>query len=167
MAGGMSVFAGVAQAQDQDHSAHTVREAQRTLQSDGYYKGAIDGVDGPMTMKAIREYQRANNLHVNGQLDRQTRDSLGLMHNEANREQNNNAVNQNSGMNNNAAGQTSYAAVSAAQRALQRQGFYKGSVNGNLNPETVAAIREYQRNSNLTVNGRLDQQTLSSLGVSK
>jgi peptidoglycan hydrolase-like protein with peptidoglycan-binding domain len=36
-----------------------------------------------------------------------------------------------------------------------------------MTPETQAAIREYQKNSNLNVTGQLDQATLSSLGVSK
>jgi hypothetical protein len=57
--------------------------------------------------------------------------------------------------------------VSAAQRSLKQKGFYKGNIDGNVGPETRAAIREYQKNSNLNVTGRLDEATLSSLGVAK
>ncbi|HJT87933.1 MAG TPA: peptidoglycan-binding domain-containing protein [Bryobacteraceae bacterium] len=59
------------------------------------------------------------------------------------------------------------ATVTAAQRSLKQKGFYKGNLDGDMGPETRAAVREYQKNSNLNVTGRLDQATLSSLGVSK
>jgi peptidoglycan hydrolase-like protein with peptidoglycan-binding domain len=36
-----------------------------------------------------------------------------------------------------------------------------------MNDETQAAVREFQKNSNLSVTGQLDQETLNSLGVSK
>jgi peptidoglycan hydrolase-like protein with peptidoglycan-binding domain len=158
LAGGMVGFATVARAND--YSQDRVRDAQQQLQSDGYYKGSVDGAYGPMTRAAIRKYQRDNNLTVNGQLDRQTCDRLGLRsEGEANREQ------YQEGNANAAAPST--AAVRAAQRRLHDKGFYKGDYDGRLGPETRAAIREYQRNSNLNVTGRLDDGTLSQLGVSK
>ena len=165
------------------HSQSTVRNAQEQLKDDGYYKGAVDGVDGPLTHTAIRNFQHDKNLKVNGKLDRQTRDELGIA---SNREANRNATesnrrddanrsateaNRNAGeadrYQQNTAAAPSSAAVSSAQRRLRDKGFYKGDVSGSMNAETRSAIREYQKNSNLNVTGRLDQATLSSLGVSK
>jgi peptidoglycan hydrolase-like protein with peptidoglycan-binding domain len=58
-------------------SAAAIRRAQHELKSEGYYNGPVDGVDGPMTRAAIRNYQSANKLAVNGRLDNQTRSNLG------------------------------------------------------------------------------------------
>jgi mannosyl-glycoprotein endo-beta-N-acetylglucosaminidase len=190
MAGGMAGFTTLAQAHVYTRSVHIfsrseVRAAQQQLKNDGYYKGRIDGIDGPMTMAAIRNYQRDNNLAVSGQLDSQTRDQLGISQTgQASRQgavpsSNTNGTpssNTNGTPSSSTSGMTSsnttamnppMATVKAAQQKLQDAGFYKGTIDGTYNSETRAAIREYQQNSGLNVSGQLDQQTLSSLGVSK
>jgi lipid-binding SYLF domain-containing protein len=55
-----------------------IMQAQKSLQEKGFYNGSIDGVIGPMTRKAIREFQKAENLPVNGQLNEQTTAKLGV-----------------------------------------------------------------------------------------
>jgi peptidoglycan hydrolase-like protein with peptidoglycan-binding domain len=55
--------------------------------------------------------------------------------------------------------------VRSVQTNLQQQGLYSGEVNGVLDPQTREAIRKFQRTQNLNDTGRLDQQTLSRLGV--
>lgn len=55
-----------------------VRNAQQQLKNDGYYTGKIDGIDGPMTRQAIKKYQQSQNLTVNGRLDQQTCQKLGV-----------------------------------------------------------------------------------------
>jgi peptidoglycan hydrolase-like protein with peptidoglycan-binding domain len=157
MAGGMAGFATLAQAHG--YSRSEVRAAQQQLKNDGYYSGRIDGIDGPMTMAAIRSYQSANNLTVNGRLDSQTRDRLGIS---ATGQASRQAIAPSS-----SAMTPSVATVKSAQQKLQQDGFYSGSINGMFNPQTRSAIRQYQQNNGLTVNGQLDQQTLNSLGVSK
>ena len=42
---------------------------QRRLAESGYYRGAIDGVIGTGTQNAIRAYERANGLPVDGRID--------------------------------------------------------------------------------------------------
>lgn len=46
-----------------------VVEVQRRLARAGYYRGAIDGVIGNRTRSAIRSYERAHGLRVDGQID--------------------------------------------------------------------------------------------------
>ena len=44
----------------------------------GYYHGEIDGVVGDGTRRAIRSYERANGLHVDGRIDDQLLSTMGL-----------------------------------------------------------------------------------------
>jgi peptidoglycan hydrolase-like protein with peptidoglycan-binding domain len=44
---------------------------QGALAQRGYYDGQIDGVAGPGTRSAIREFQRDNGLPVTGRIDSQ------------------------------------------------------------------------------------------------
>ncbi len=51
---------------------------RRQLAQSGYYHGAIDGVIGEGTRRAIRSYERANGLHVDGEIDDQLLSTMGL-----------------------------------------------------------------------------------------
>lgn len=55
--------------------------------------------------------------------------------------------------------------VRDAQQVLKDKGFYSGSVDGIYGPMTRKAVRSYQQQQNLTTDGRLGPETLSSLGV--
>jgi hypothetical protein len=57
-------------------SRNDVRQIQDRLRTDGLYKGRVDGIDGPMTRTAVRDYQQRNGLRPNGRLDQQTVASL-------------------------------------------------------------------------------------------
>ena len=62
-----------------DQSADSsVAAAQDRLARQGYYRGAIDGVFGPETRRAIMRYQNDHSLGVTGYLTLETRQSLGL-----------------------------------------------------------------------------------------
>lgn len=54
----------------------TVRETQRALASAGFYQGPVDGKAGPKTLRAIREFQQANGLKVDGIVGSSTRQAL-------------------------------------------------------------------------------------------
>jgi peptidoglycan hydrolase-like protein with peptidoglycan-binding domain len=55
-----------------------VRQAQERLKELGYYEGAIDGVYGPKTAEAIREYQQGQGLTATGRLDQETAQALQI-----------------------------------------------------------------------------------------
>src|SRR5262245_43855421 len=55
-----------------------VRQAQETLKSQGQDPGPVDGMMGPQTKQALREYQKAQNLKVTGRLDSETSEKLGV-----------------------------------------------------------------------------------------
>ena len=51
---------------------------QAALAREGYYRGPIDGVIGARTRTAIRAYERANGLHVDGLIDQRLLETMGL-----------------------------------------------------------------------------------------
>lgn len=57
-------------------------------------------------------------------------------------------------------------AILAAQKKLQKLGYYSGTADGQYGSQTAAAIRRYQVAENLKVTGDLTPQTLKSLGIS-
>lgn len=57
-------------------NAGQIRDIQRRLRSEGYYRGRIDGIIGPGTRKALRTWQHANGLNASGYIDSITFTSL-------------------------------------------------------------------------------------------
>jgi peptidoglycan hydrolase-like protein with peptidoglycan-binding domain len=55
--------------------------------------------------------------------------------------------------------------TSAVQQALKDQGFFYGSVTGQKNADTTAALRRYQIRNGLQITGEIDAETLRSLGM--
>lgn len=55
-----------------------VKKVQKTLRSDGYYQGQVDGVMGPQTREGIRRYQESNHLPTTGRVDARTADRFGV-----------------------------------------------------------------------------------------
>ena len=55
-----------------------VKEVQRRLKQWGYYNGAVDGVYGPATVKAVKEFQRKNGLTADGIAGKSTYEALGM-----------------------------------------------------------------------------------------
>jgi hypothetical protein len=62
----------------QSASANVAVRVQERLARAGYYHGAIDGVIGPETRRAIRAYERAHNLRVDGVISDQLLGTMGL-----------------------------------------------------------------------------------------
>ncbi|MCW5979335.1 MAG: peptidoglycan-binding protein [Bryobacteraceae bacterium] len=55
--------------------------------------------------------------------------------------------------------------VKAAQRALQAKGYYGGPIDGVAGDDTRSGVREFQRDNNLAVTGRIDRATAEKLGI--
>ena len=55
-----------------------VADCQATLQEQGYYKGDVDGLMGPLTREALASFQRDHGLITTAALDQPTLASLGL-----------------------------------------------------------------------------------------
>ena len=57
----------------------TVKTMQTKLKNWGYYDGAVDGVFGAKTEKAVRYFQQKNGLKVDGKAGQQTLKAMGIM----------------------------------------------------------------------------------------
>lgn len=55
--------------------------------------------------------------------------------------------------------------IRGVQQALTDKGFKPGPVDGASGPRTVAAINDFQKQSNLATGGQLTKETLRALGV--
>ena len=55
-----------------------VRAMQEALKTKGFDPGPIDGIHGPQTTQAVKDYQRAENLSVTGRGDSATLNKLGV-----------------------------------------------------------------------------------------
>jgi peptidoglycan hydrolase-like protein with peptidoglycan-binding domain len=69
----------VAQQSYAARQALAAQKAQEKLKSDGVYQGKIDGVVGPETQQALKDYQKQHNLQQTGQLDEPTEVLLGIV----------------------------------------------------------------------------------------
>ncbi len=56
---------------------HSVKDVQNALKNAGYDPGKIDGHMGKQTSEAIKAFQKANNLTVNGKANKKTWALLG------------------------------------------------------------------------------------------
>ena len=62
-----------------------VRAIQKHLADGGFYAGEIDGIFGPITARAVKEFQKSVNLTVDGIVDRETFAYIGRITGEPSR----------------------------------------------------------------------------------
>src|SRR5437868_11738065 len=55
-----------------------IADVQAALQEEGYYRGEVDGLLGPLTREALSAYQADHGLYTTAAIDEPTLDSLGL-----------------------------------------------------------------------------------------
>ncbi len=55
-----------------------IADVQASLQEQGFYKGEVDGLLGPLTRAALAEYQQSQGLETTAAMDEPTLESLGM-----------------------------------------------------------------------------------------
>jgi len=122
-----------------------VQRVQKQLQVAGLYSGPIDGVFGPQTKTALRQYQARHGLPATGELDEATRKALnGMLATELTDQD---------------------VRLQRVQKQLQVAGLYSGPIDGVFGPQTRTALRQYQARHGLPATGELDEATRRALGV--
>ena len=132
-----------------------VKHIQERLQHYGYYTGKIDGIYGSGTLAGVRAFQEANGLRVDGAVGASTLAKLDS----------NNAVSKSS------IGTTytklklndSNATVKYVQKKLWALGYYNGDWSGVFGNETWKAVKVFQANNGLKVDGIVGPRTWDTL----
>ena len=74
----MNTYTAYAQTLRQGSTGQTVRTMQKKLKNWGYYSGAVDGIFGSQTKKAVISFQRKNGLTPDGIVGTKTLKALGM-----------------------------------------------------------------------------------------
>lgn len=131
-------------------SAATVKEVQTMLKAIGMYAGEITGTIGTKTDAAIRAFQRKYGLYVDGIPGTNTISKLTSVYLQS-------STSTASGVN------LSVETVRSAQTMLKVLGFYTGDITGNIGTKTEAAVRAFQSQYGLKVDGIPGAQTMAKL----
>lgn len=136
--------------------APLVLQAQEQLRELGYNPGPLDGILGPRTARALRNYQRDYGLPVTGTLNVQTRrELLGTERT---------SVPENWRQTPPATGRLlTEGEIQVAEQNLVELGFDPGPVDGIFTAQTEAAVRAFQERRGLPVTGILDSATRQRL----
>jgi peptidoglycan hydrolase-like protein with peptidoglycan-binding domain len=131
---------------------YSVRNVQSALSQLGYSPGPIDGLMGSKTRAAIRAYQIDSGLPASGEPSIALHEHL-----------------QTTLAKRNGTAQTptpsgpSATLISEVQGELRLRGYDIPSISGVLDTATTAAIRRYQSDASLTVDGRVTNELLAQL----
>ena len=114
----------------------TTRSVQRMLAARGHNPGPIDGTAGSATVDAIRDYQEQADLEID------TRISMDLVEHLV------------------------VESVKLMQGMLAALGYDSGPIDGDVGRTTVSAIRKYQTQAGLVVDGKFSLNLLEHLSAS-
>jgi LysM repeat protein len=116
----------------------------------GKYKGPIDGIAGPQTKQAIRDFQASAGLEPDGVAGKQTRKALGRYGRPL------------FGVRTLKRGMVGYD-VSVLQFLLAKNGLPPTRLNSNFGPVTEKLVRTFQRRKGLPVDGVVGKITRAAL----
>ena len=129
-------------------TSEQVVQVQRLLIAAGItVRGGDDGIFGPGTEVAVKQYQGIRGLPVNGQVDNPTAVAMGIVPAKALLAQG-----------------SSGAGVVQVQKELLAVGIaVKGGADGAFGPSTATAVQAFQRSKQLPVSGVIDAATAAIL----
>lgn len=129
-----------------------VKQLQNVLKDKGYfhYKEST-GYFGSITQKAVRDFQDKNGLKINGVANKKTLHSLDAKKKVK--------VTSSHLLRTGSRGQ----AVTDLQAKLKKLGFYKGNLDGIFGSLSDSAVKDFQRDKNLKVDGVAGPKTLGAL----
>lgn len=125
---------------------------QEQLTKIGVYNGPITGFFGPQTEEALKKFQSQNGLTADGILGDRTKQLLIAKVTNTNTQGTN--INQSS---------FSSQQIIVFQQQLQALNYYQGKIDGVIGPGTVAALKKFQIENNLSITGIFDSATQTAL----
>jgi peptidoglycan hydrolase-like protein with peptidoglycan-binding domain len=153
-----------------------VEDVQRELMVTGHFKGLVDGVMGPLTEQAIRQYQQDSQLPVTGQVSAQLLEQIRLRKKVAAASDFTGSVSPRAvvapvapppkpAMLKDAG--PGIAAVRNVQNRLRALGYLKQPVSGVPDDTTRSAILEFQMDYGLGMDGVINKELLAALKVAE
>lgn len=135
-----------------------VEELQEMLKELKIYTGPVDGKMGKDTRNALTAFQKKNNIAATGKADLKT---LNGLRNQTSvwLEDSKPPVKNREG----SSGPNISYDIKTIQLLLKRAGFYKGKIDGKMGPETIKAIKRFQRSKNLKASGVINLKTWEKL----
>jgi lipid-binding SYLF domain-containing protein/N-acetyl-anhydromuramyl-L-alanine amidase AmpD len=141
-----------------------VKDVQAALKKDGFDPGRVDGIIGPRTMAALRNFQAHNGLEVTGTLNTETENALMASAGTTRRSKPGTSEREPTPTTpKDQSNASSIEDVRHFQQALTDLGYEPGELNGMMTSQTREAIREFQYLNNLPVTGNLDEQTKAAI----
>ena len=151
-----------------------VKKLQQQLKALGYYSGDITGNTGSLTVEAIKRFQRANGLEVDGIAGVKTLTAIqrvaggDTVHNDNSNSDKAarivSSVTPSTGKNTGLIKSGSQGDdVLELQTKLKILGFYTGSLTGKAGSLTINAIKRFQRSTGLKADGIAGEKTLSAV----
>jgi peptidoglycan hydrolase-like protein with peptidoglycan-binding domain len=128
-----------------------VRELQQRLKQAGFYKEAVDGIFSTGTEAALKQFQQANKLPVDGMAGPQTQAALVRVGNSRSSSPKPLQLG------------SKGAQVEVLQRQLNQLGYYQARISGEFNSETKLALIEFQKANGLGSDGIAGRNTLLGL----
>jgi peptidoglycan hydrolase-like protein with peptidoglycan-binding domain len=112
---------------------------QTQLQAADYYQGAIDGIYGPQTVEAVKQFQAASGLPATGLVDPATALALEKQ-----------------------AAAEAKTQTTVLQTILKLTGFWDGPIDGTTTPELTDALKAFQTELGVEPTGVVDPPTLAA-----
>lgn len=143
-----------------------IQNIQRELSTRGFYNGAVDGVPGPRTEQAIRDFQKGKR-QGQGQ-GQNTLEPSDTLLNQIRRTPNRSELTRNDitgSINAEVPANPKSLRVLSLQRALARLGYGPVRLTGTYGEDTKAAIERFERDWMLPVTGLITEPLFSKLAV--
>jgi len=134
-----------------DAKVEDIKHVQTRLAFYGYYTGAVDGKFGKTTIAAIKAFQAANGLKVDGAAGPLTMEKLNSATAVAKKDANLEPTSDE---------------IKHIQSRLIHYGFYTGLIDGVFGNGTLAAVKDFQSANGLEVDGKVGEKTLAKLNSS-
>ena len=135
-----------------------VNQLQQLLKNKGYLKGAVDGIFGSGTDSAVRSFQKDAGLAVDGVVGSKTWSAL-----QSGDTSSRGSSSSESTINVSLRKGSRGSAVTKLQELLKDKGYLKGKVDGIFGSGTDSAVRSFQKDAGLAVDGIVGAKTWSAL----
>ena len=138
-------------------SGSAVKDLQTKLQKLGFYSAELTGNCGPKTVAAIKAFQEKYGLTADGVAGPTTLAKIDAVYNA----QGSSSSSGSSGLKLGSTGKE----VSALQTDLTTLGFYWAQITGNFGEKTETAVKRFQEENGLTVDGVAGKKTLDAIAA--